>query len=81
MHSGHLTRSSFRPLFVACEIIFDVTMQACNTERAAISNVHDQQQPARRGGFEDLNVLEDLLSRLALSSADDPLDLGDIAIV
>src|SRR5437016_637945 len=89
MHRGHLSCRTFRAFIVLREVLLIVAVRARNAERMAVSQIHDEQQPARRYLLEDwnLNVLEylfrgllfvacDLLGHLLSKAVVDLLDVG-----
>lgn len=41
MHESHLARGALRPLVVAGEVLFHVTVSAGYSKRAAVTAVHD----------------------------------------
>ena len=67
MHGSHFPRGSFRPLIIAGEILFHVTVCTGYPQGAAVTEVHDQKKLGCRSLLKDVNILENLTGGLLFS--------------
>lgn len=81
MHDCHLAGSALRALIILGKICIVMTMSASYPQGAAVTQIHDEEEPARRNALEPLDVLEYLFRGLLFMFRDPSLDLFNISVV